>query len=178
MNNSLLGGQECTDSVNVQRNGWNQLYYNRLGIIPRLNFTCNGRITRIRARVSFSNQYSNYPCFQVWRLASGRSYNKTGEVQLQSGDQVTRGRNNFWEANIIVTGNNTIEVQSGDVVGYYHPRDACYRVKGISNPHTANGYVLYRFNGMPASNSVNLTEITDDRNNYRQPLLQFIIGAQ
>ena len=177
MNNSLLGEQECTDYVNVQRNGWNQLYYNRLGIIPRLNFTCNGRITGIRARVSFNNQSSDHPCFQVWRLASGHSYNKTGEVQLQSDDQVTRGRNSYWEANIILNGRNTIEVQSGDVVGYYHPHDARYRVKGISNARTTNGYVLYWFNGMPASNSVNLTE-TDGKDNYRQPLLQFVIDAQ
>ena len=177
MNNSLLGGQECTDDVNVQRNGWNQLNYNMLGIIPHLNFTCNGRITSIRARVNFSSERSDYPFIQVWRQESICStiYKKIGEVQLQSDSQVTRNRNNRTIANIILTGNSTIEVQSGDVVGYYHPPDARYRVRGISNG--ANGYVLYRFNGMPASNSVNLSE-ADSINDRRQPLLQFTIGTQ
>ena len=171
MNNSLLGGQECTDYVNIQKNGWNQLYYNRLGIIPRLNFTCNGRITSIAARVNYSSERNDYPFIQVWRARSAGStiYNKIGEVKLQSDSQVTRDKNNRTVANIILTGNNTIEVQSGDVVGYYHPLDARYRVRGISDAG-ANGYVLYQFNGMPASNSVNLSE-ANRRNNSRQPLL-------
>ena len=45
MNNSLLGGQKCTDSVNVQQGGDYITNDDRLVIIPRLNFTCNGRIT-------------------------------------------------------------------------------------------------------------------------------------
>ena len=31
-------------------------------------------------------------------------------------------------ANINLTGNSTIEIQSGDVVGYYNPPDARYRI--------------------------------------------------
>ena len=172
MNNLLLGGQECTDYVNVQQNGEGQIGRDRLTIIPRLNFTCNGRITRIRARVAFDNGRSNYPFFQLWRPTSVGStiYNKTGEVQLQSEDQVTRGSNSYWEANIILTGNNTIEIQSGDVVGYYHPPDARYRVRDIQ----ADGYVSYLFNGSPA-NSEDLIE-SNSMTNSRQPLLQFDIG--
>ena len=178
MNNSLLGGQECTDYVNVQRNGWNQLYYNRLGIVPRLNFTCNGRITSIRARVNLSSEGSDYPFIQVWRARSAGStiYHKIDEVKLPADDQVIRDSNNYTGVTINLTGNNRIEVQSGDVVGYYHPRNARYRVRGISIAST-DGYVLYRFNGMPTSNSVNLSE-ADRRLNYRQPLLQFTIGTQ
>ena len=71
MNNTLLGGQFCTDYVNVQQDGYNRVEPNRLAIIPHLNFTCNGRITSIRARMYFE-QYqgrTDYPFFQVWRLA-------------------------------------------------------------------------------------------------------------
>ena len=69
---------------------------------------------------------SEFPSVQLWRAVSVGStmYNKIDVVQLQSDDQVTLGRGNeFGEANITlpITGNNTIEVQSGDVVGYYHP---------------------------------------------------------
>ena len=121
MNNSLLGGQFCTDSVDVEQNGHNQTGRNRLAIIPRLNFTCNGRITSIRARVTFNNTRRNYLFFQVWREESVSStvYNKIGEVQLLSDDQVTRGSNNYWEANIILNSANAIEFQSGDVVRFF-----------------------------------------------------------
>ena len=170
MNNSLLGGQTCTDSFNIQRFGY-VIDHNRLAIIPRFSFTCDGRITSIRATVSF-NFRNNYPSFQVWRPSSVGStiYNKIGEVQLQSDDQVTRGGNGLREANIILTGNDTIEFQSGDVVGYYHPPDSRYRVSVI----TANEYELYWFNGSPASNSVDLSERDGMYN--AQPLLQFTIG--
>ena len=44
MNNLLLGGQECTDYVDVEQNG-DEIGFYQIAIIPRLNFTCNGRIT-------------------------------------------------------------------------------------------------------------------------------------
>ena len=170
MNNSLLGGQFCTDSVNIQ-SGQNQIGHNRLAIIPRLNFTCDGRITGIRARVRFEGGRKNYPIFQVLRPVSDGSkvYTKIGEVQLQSDDQVT-GSGDYRTANIILTGNNTIEFQSGDVVGYYHPSDARYRVRTIQT----DGYILYQFNELSPT-SVNLND-ANRNDNERQPLIQFTIG--
>ena len=168
MNDSIIGPQFCTDSVYVQQDGDDQVGRNKLAIIPRLNFTCNGRITSIRARVKVNSERNDYPCFQVWRSVGSRMYNKIGEVQLQSDDQVT-GSGDYQTANIILTGNNTIKVQSGDVVGYYHPPDARYRVRTIKT----DGYILYQFSGSPKS--VNLTvDIKNDNN--RQPLIQFTIG--
>ena len=171
MNNSLLGGQECTDSVNVQQDGDNQIGRDRLAIIPRLNFTCNGRITSITARVSLVNRRSDYPRFQVWRPSSVGStmYNKIGEVQLQSDDQVT-GSGNYRTANIILTGNDTIEVQSGDVVGYYNPPNIRYHVRTIQT----DGYILYQFDGSSESVDLNRGRSRDER----QPLIQFTIGNE
>ena len=171
MNNSLLGGQFCTDYVDVHQDGRNQIGRSRLAIIPRLTFTCDGRIIGIRARVLFDNGRNDYPFFQVWRPSSDGStiYNKIGEVQLQSDDQVT-GSGDYRTVNIILTGNNTIEFQSGDVVGYYHPPDARYRVTTIRT----SGYRLYQFDGSPALTSVNRDN--GDRDNNRQPLIQFTIG--
>ena len=171
MNNSQLGGQECTDSVDVEQSGDEAINSDTLAIIPRLNFTCNGRITSITARVRYTDEKSSYPRFQVWRAGSfgSRMYNRIDEVQLQSDDQVT-GSNIFQTANIILTGNNTIEVQSGDVVGYYRPRNARYRVRTIET----NGYILYKFSGLPES--VDLNNNTGNGNN-RQPLIQFTIGT-
>ena len=140
MNNSLLGGQVCTDSVNIEQDGDSTARLDRLVIIPRLNFTCNGRITSIRARVRINRGESDYPFLQVWRPSSTDStvYNKTGKVQLQSDDQMTDS-GSFQIANIILTGNNTIEFQSGDVVGYYHPPDSRYRMRTIRT----SGYICY-----------------------------------
>ena len=171
MNNSLLGGQFCTDSVDVQQDGRDHINRGRLAIIPRLNFTCNGTITRIIARVSFDDNSDriDYPVFQVWRpISVGSIYNKISEVQLQSNDEVT-GSGNRRTANIILTGNNTIEIQSGDVVGYYHPLQSRYRVRTIRT----DGYILYQVSGSPES--VDLSNNNDNDNN-RQPLIQFIIG--
>ena len=178
MNNLFLGGQRCTDSVNVQQNGNNILGRDRLAIIPRLSFTCNGRITSIRARVGlFDNERSDFLSFQLWRPSSvgPTFFTKVddSEVQLQSNAQIIRGSNNFREANIILTGNNTIEFQSGDVVGYYHPPDSRYEVFTIRT----NRYRLYRFDldNSPVPTSVNLNNADRDNNN-RQPLIQFTIG--
>ena len=173
MNKSLLGGQFCTDYVDVHQNGNNQLGRRdgRLAIIPRLNFTCDGRITGIRARVAFDDNRNRneYPFFQVWRPTGSRNYNRISEVQLQS-NQVT-GRGTYRTANIILTENNTIEFQSGDVVGYYHPPQSRYQVRTIQT----NGYVLYRFDGSPAPTSVDLSN-ANHNDNRRQPLIQFTVG--
>ena len=175
MNNLLLGGQTCTDSVNIEQDGDTHLWHTpngRLAIIPRLNFTCNGRITSIRARVSSSSRSGNLLFLQVWRPVSADAiYNNIGEVQLQS-NQVT-GSGTYRTADIMLTGDNTIEFQSGDVIGYYHPFNTRYLVRDINT----TGYVLYRFDGSPAPNSVNL----NNRNamiNFRQPLIQFTIGTE
>ena len=169
MNNSLLGGQECTDYVDVQQSGNAIIGHNRLAIIPRLNFTCNGRITSIRARMIFDNSSSDYPSFQVWRPPSVglTMYNKTGEVQLQSDDQLSVINDFTRIATITLTGNNTIEVQSGDVVGYYHPPDARLRV--ISR--RTDQYRVYEFIGSHES-----ITLTNNNPNNLQPLIQFTIG--
>ena len=166
MNNSSLGGQECTDSVNVEQDG-DTIGEDRTAIIPRLNFTCNGRITRIRARVAFDTDRDQYPFFQVWRAASIGStiYNKINEVELPRGVTSIVGSRTI--ATFDLT--NAIEVQSGDVVGYYHPSDARFRVRTIRT----DGYILYQFSGSHESVDLNNNNSRGDR---QQPLIQFTIG--
>ena len=173
MNKSLLDGKLCTDSVDIQQDGNDSISANTLAIIPRLNFTCsNGRITSIIARVDVNLNRTSYPSFQVWRPSSTNStlYNRIGEVQLQSDDQVT-GNGTYRTANIILTGNNTIQFKSGDVVGYHHPSGARYQVRTVQT----DGYQLYQFDGSPAPTSVNLNN-HDRISNNRQLLIQFVIG--
>ena len=176
MINSLLDGQVCidTDNVNIQQNGDGILGIGRVSIITRLNFTCNGTIIRIRARVrcNCGGNTTNFPFFQVWRPTSGGStvYNRVGEVQLQSDDQVTSGSNGFQEANIILTGNNTIQFQSGDVMGYYDPGDVRYQVRTI----TTAGYLLHHNQFAQSPETIDLNNFNPIAN--RQPLIQFTVG--
>ena len=178
MINSLLDGQVCidTDNVNIQQNGDGVLGTGRVSIITRLNFSCNGTITRIRARVRCSNCGGNErnfgPFFQVWQADSVGStvYNKIGEVQLQSEDQVTTGSNGFLEANIILTGNNTIRFQSGDVVGYYDPGNARYQARTV----TTAGYLLHHNQFSQSPETIDLNNFNPVTN--RQPLIQFTVG--
>jgi len=124
--------------------------------------------------VSISDTRNDYPFFQVWRPASSGStvYNKIDEVQLQSDSQVTRESNNSdtGKANILLTGNDRLEFQSGDVVGYFHPTTARYQVKSI----LTNRYAEYLFIGSTAPASVNL--INADHNYIQEPLIHFEIG--
>ena len=96
-------------------------------------------------------------------------YNKIGEVQL-SDDQVT-GNGTYQTVNIPLTGDNTIEVQSGDVVGYYRRGGARYRLRTIQ----ADEYILYEFNSESnAPTSVNLNNANHTIN--EQPLIEFTVG--
>ena len=167
---NYLGGQLCISSVDIQQNGDDEIVYDRIAIIPNLNFTCNGRITIIRARVRRLTG-NNPSFFQIWRPSSTSStvYNRIGEVQL-SNDQVI-GSGEYRTANIILTGSDKIEVQSGDVVGHYREVAAHYRVRTIQT----DGYILYEFDGSRAPTSVDLNN-ADRHTNDQQPLIEYIIG--
>ena len=171
---TIVAGQICTDYIYIQQRGDDQLGENdigRLGIFPRLNFTCNGRITSIRARVSLRNSGSSISYFQVWRPSSPNSpiYNKTAEVVILE-DNVFTGSNGFRETNISLSGNNRTKIQSGDVVGFYHPPNVRYALRDLET----DGYVLYGFT-TNQTDSVDLTD-ADDTINRRQPIIQFTIG--
>ena len=103
----------------------------------------------------------------MWRAASVGStiYNKINEVELP------RNVTFFVDSRTIATFDltNAIEIQSGDVVGYYHPSDARFRVRTIRT----DGYMLYQFTGSHESVDLNNNNGRGDR---RQPLIQFTIG--
>ena len=177
----VIGGQTCFDSANsIQQNGDDQLgrRNGRLGIVPRLNFSCNSRITVINARVRRDNNMdrNGYLSFNIWRPSSTNSmvYNNIGEVQLQQSQVFPCNSDRYCNVSIDLTDNDRIEFQSGDVVGYYHPSDALYQVRTIQT----TGYILYRIDGSPAPTSVDLSTVNDNRiDDRRQPLIQFVIGT-
>jgi len=168
----LTGGQACVQNVNVQRIGDDEMTRNRLGIVPNLNFHCNARITRIRVRLQPDESRHEYPYIQIWRPSSKDStiYWKIAQVQVTK-SHITRLT--YVEANIPLTGNNRMLVETGDVIGYYHPFDAGYKVRTIQTA----GYILHEFHDIdgPIETVVDL----DNRRrklDVRQPLIQFTIG--
>ena len=169
---NLLGSEFCIECINVQQRSSSDIATNRLVIIPHLKFSCNGRITSVRAGLDRLQNNNNFLTFQLWRplLSDTMIYNKVGEIQLQSESQVTEGYNNF-EATIILTGEKRLEFQPGDVIGYYHPPQPRYRVLDVDTM----GYVLYRFDETSPPDTLNLSEATKTLLN-RQPLLQFTFG--
>ena len=81
------------------------------------------------------------------------------------------GSDTYQTATITLTGSDKIEVQLGDVVGYYREGGARYRLRTIST----DGYILYEFNGLNIPTSVDLSNPSRLRN-ARRPLIDFIIG--
>ena len=172
-----IAGQTCIDVVdNVQQTPNSQIIANRTVIVPRLNFTCNGRITNIRVRIdsateipNYDNTGTNFPYVQVWRQSptSQLNYSLVNQVQIQSDHLNTQLT--YREAIIPLTGNNRIQFLSGDVIGFYNPPDSGYVTRDIQTP----GYVFYVFEGSNAS-SFNLS--TGIMSDGRQPLIQFTLG--
>ena len=176
----FLGGQTCIDNVDIIQNGVSHTNNNRLAIIPRLNFTCDGRITGIMAKVRKRsiNDRDGYPYFQVWRPLSDSSmrFIKIDEVQLQESQVFNctceTDSETYCIAYISLNGcGKILEFQTGDVVGYYHPRKSLYQVRTTQDFE----YNLYRFNGSFAMinlSTVNQSWISKDQ----RPLIQFEIG--
>ena len=139
-------------------------------IIPHLRFSCNGRITSIKAKVNKSGNPFSHLSFQVWRPSSANSsvYNKTGEVHWSLLKEVTKS--------IIIikpTDNNKTEFQTGDIIGYYHPCTSRYLVAYINS---TDEYELYQFDEpLKDSAAVNIDEATEVIK-QKQPLLKFTVG--
>ena len=144
---------------------------NSVVICPRFGFHCNARITNVRFRLHiFPDGYTS-PCIQIWRpiFQGSQTFNKVGEVFATKHHIVKLGHT---EANIPLTGSIRIRVQSGDVIGYGHPKYAAYKVR----TRKESGEDLYEFNGYSATiTTLNLND-ADHRYYAHQPLVNFKIG--
>ena len=168
----LLGGQTCTDFVDIHQNG-RELGGARYGILPRLNFTCDGRITEIMARIR-NRTSADKNDYLIWRPSSTNSmvFTSIGEVQLQESQVSQCNSDIYCIANIVLTGNDRIEFQSGDVVEWYTPHNARYGMMTI----LTDGYVAYfclSYTLAPPT-SANISE--NSIGDRFQPLIQFVIG--
>ena len=84
---------------------------------------------------------------------------------------------NYYFSNVSFTGNDRIEFQSGDVIGYWQRPTPCYTLWSIST----GGYTSYSVNSSYIFSSDDNTVDIDDNSSVtatmdRQPLIQVIYG--
>ena len=175
------------DTVNVQQRGTDRLGNNLYVIVPRSNFSCNGRITGYMASL---NQDEVLLCEDpgvviiIWQpMNTERTlYRIRGSYELRSGDINAMG--DYYFADVSFTGSDRIEFQSGDVIGYRHIFDSgllnllgnrppCYTVWNI---RTA-GYTSYSVSATVGNNIINTGDGSAVATTDRQPLIQVIFGT-
>ena len=145
-------------------------------IVPSSAFSCNGRVTGYLISLeSVDDEEGSYPSVQVWHPASSTEYTRVDtECALTASDiSMMRDGNgdDYYLGNVSCTGNNRIEFQSGDIIGYHHGDPLRYR---LWNSGT-NGYTTYRRSSSNPLNSFN-TNNADDTFSDRLPLIQIMFG--
>lgn len=103
------------------------------------NFTCGGRLNRVMASMLQQSQNNGEFLFQIWRPSSPGSdiYNRVGQFALRESDVTEVSVDNgttYWLLNMSLTGDERVEFEAGDAVGYYHPENPRYRVHNNPDP--------------------------------------------
>ena len=141
-------------------------------IVPNARFNCRGRITSFA--VSMRGQVgANFPLFQVWRPTSRNSsrYNKTVEVELNGGNYIKiDDSNGYYYATISL--NSHIEVQAGDVIGYYQPSNPNRRIWSTQT----SGYTSYSNTTTSPLTSINISNVNITTEANSQPLIKVMFG--
>ena len=82
-------------------------------LIPDINFTCNGTITRWIVGARWEDDNDAYTELQIWRMSSDNEYIKI------AGTNIIVGSENDSEVYEI---DNQLTFQEGDILGYFQPR--------------------------------------------------------
>jgi len=146
------------------------------GVIPRANFNCNGQITGVIASMNRTDSGVNDASIQVWHPTTpdGDVFDKVGEIKLVESEiteEVDNNNNTYWLVNITLNGDDRIEFEAGDVIGYYQPPDTHHILWFFE----VDGYIAYANFFNISSNKFSLDNSHISQNSL-QPLLQFLIG--
>ena len=172
---------QCTDNINtnVQQIGRLRLRVSVQVVVASSNFTCDGRLNRIMASMVQESLKNDTFLFQVWRpsFPGSNLYNRVGQVALRESDviQVNVSSNtSYWLVNMSLTGDERIEFQSGDAMGYYYPPRPTYRIHNNPNP---SGYRrTYSIDNDTDADEMFDISGTDVVTHNRQPLLSVNYG--
>ena len=141
-------------------------------VIPDINFSCNGTITRWKIGAKWEDDDRAYTELQIWRRTS-----TTNQYIKVNG------------TSIIVSGENDSEVyeletslafQEGDVLGYFQPRDSRSQIDlYLENSERITTYHTQLGNNdltPPATGAVFSTDGADDDDRY--PLIAVRTGGE
>ena len=182
----IIDAQSCVDTVNFRQRGIfvSYRFTDSQVIVPRSNFSCDGRITGYQIRVE-EGRSRNYPIVQVWRPTSSTTFTWVDNLCPLSDDitLMEDGINDeYYIGNVSCTGNNTIEFQSGDVIGYYNGRRRFfYRLQSIQTI----GYTSYLIEDIEYDRDFENNDLLTSFNiddpdvvivNDTQPLIQVMFG--
>ena len=166
------------DTVNVRLRGDNAASTDSQVIVPRSNFSCNGRVIGYLISLELvDDKKGSYPRVQVWHPTSSTEYTRVDtECALTASDismMQDENEDDYYLGNVSCTGSNRIEFQSGDVIGYYHGDPLRFRLWSIDID--VNGYTVYH---QDASSSLNTFTVNNDVSSpdNRQPLIQVMYG--
>jgi len=135
-------------------------------------FTCSGRITRIRASSSQHSNNDQYPYYQLWRPSSSNLsvYTRVGSVQLT--DSHASRKNSYWIIDILFSGNDRIQFQTGDVIGHFDPGpDPRFHLWSIQT----TGYTTYSNSAVDQADMFDISSAEFSLPNH-QPLIQITYG--
>ena len=92
-------------------------------IIPQLNFTCNGSLTKWIFAASWNNgtDHDLYPELQIWRPNGSGTYMKVQNSTVNITAQNTTNRYEYFL-------NSSLEFRAGDIVGIFQPSQARSRL--------------------------------------------------
>ena len=142
-------------------------------IITSSSFSCNGRVTGYLISLDNSSESEGYPSVQVWHPTSSTEYTRVDtECTLTASDismMMDENGNDYYLGNVSCAGNNSIEFQSGDVIGYHQSR-AVHQLWSIES----NGYTSYYHNTSSPLNTFTTSNASQSVD--RQPLIQVIYG--
>lgn len=125
------------------------------------------------------SQNNNTFLFQIWRPSSSDSniYNRIGQFALTESDitEVNVDINTtYWLLNMSLIGDERIEFEAGDAVGYYHPQNPRYRVH--NNPDPPNYRRTNTLNSSISSGPADIFDLSISGIINRQPLLSVNYG--
>ena len=174
---NTIDGQNCITTVtNVRQRGLQATPSNIQMIVPSNNFSCNGRVTGYLISLESANNSSGgYPSVQVWHPINSTEYTRVDtECALNASDiSMMRDRNghDFYLGNVSCTGNNRIEFQSGDVIGYHQGSPVRYRLWTVQY----DGYRAYYHNTSSPLNTFIISNDVRTRNDMI-PMIELMYG--
>ena len=162
--------------MDVRQRGTNAASTYSQVIVPRSNFSCNGRVTGYSISLELvDDEKGSYPRVQVWHPTSSMEYTRVdAECALTASDISMMNGDDYYLGNVSCSGDNRIEFQSGDVIGYYHGDPLRFRLWSIDID--VNGYTVYHYDATSPLNTFNINHNDVSPTDNRQPLIQVMYG--